>query len=189
MSATVLTLGFLACRIKVLRLSRERLLTASIAVPRFSGKARKHAMGHELPLIALAEDDDGTAVLIQRNLTRANVVGSIHRLTDGQDALDFVRCEGIYSGRDRKQRILLLLDIKMPRVDGLEALRQLKSDHRTALVPVVMLSSSGNPSEIRTCYELRCNAYVTKPVEYAEFAETISRLGELLGIIRFPECG
>ena len=146
-------------------------------------------MGHEPPLIALAEDDDGTAFLIERNLTRAKFVRSVHRLRDGQDALDFVRCEGIYSGRDRKERILLLLDIKMPRVDGVEALRQLKSDKRTALVPVIMLTSSDNPSEIRTCYELGCNAYVTKPVEYAMFAETLNRLGEILGIVRFPECG
>ena len=145
-------------------------------------------MGDELPLIALAEDDDCTAVLIRRNLTRANGVPPVHRLRDGQDALDFVRCEGIYSGRDPKQRVLLLLDINMPGVDGLEALRQLKSDKRTALVPVIMLSTSDNPSEIQRCYELRCNAYVTKPVEYAEFAETLNRLGEFLGIMRFPEC-
>jgi CheY-like chemotaxis protein len=95
----------------------------------------------------------------------------------------------VYSGRDPKQRILLLLDIKMPRVDGVETLRQLKSDKRTALVPVIMLTSSDNPSEIRTCYELHCNAYVPKPVEYAEFTETLNRVGELLGIMRFPECG
>jgi CheY-like chemotaxis protein len=146
-------------------------------------------MGDELPLIALAEDDDGTAVLIRRNLTQANGGPSIQRLRDGQEAHDFFRCEGIYSGRDRKQRILLLLDIKMPRVDGIEALRQLKSDQRTAFVPVIMLTSSDNPSEIQTCYELHCNAYVTKPVEYAEFTKTLRRLGELLGIMRFPECG
>jgi CheY-like chemotaxis protein len=146
-------------------------------------------MGYESPLIVLAEDDDGTAILIERNLLRSNVAHSVKRLRDGQEALDFLRCEGPYNGRNPKQPTLLLLDIKMPRIDGVEALRQLKADERTARVPVIMLTSSDDPSEIRRCYELRCNAYVTKPVEYAEFAETLNRLGQMLEIMRFPDCG
>ena len=146
-------------------------------------------MGNESPLIVLAEDDDGTAILIERNLRRSNVAHSVKRLRDGQEALDFLRCEGPYGGRNPKQPTLLLLDIKMPRIDGVEALRQLKADERTARVPVIMLTSSDDPSEIRRCYELRCNAYVTKPVEYAEFAETLNRLGQMVEIMSFPECG
>jgi CheY-like chemotaxis protein len=146
-------------------------------------------MSYELPLIVLAEDDDGTAILIERNLRRSNVAQSVKRLRDGQEALDFLRCEGPYDGRNPKQPTLLLLDIKMPRIDGVEALRQLKADERTARVPVIMLTSSDDPSEIRRCYELRCNAYVTKPVEYAEFAETLNRLGQMVEIMSFPECG
>ena len=146
-------------------------------------------MGNESPLIVLVEDDDGTAILIERNLLRSNVAHSVKRLRDGQEALDFLRCEGPYDGRNPKQPTLLLLDIKMPRIDGVEALRQLKADERTARVPVIMLTSSDDPSEIRRCYELRCNAYVTKPVEYAEFAETLNRLGHMLEIMSFPECG
>jgi CheY-like chemotaxis protein len=146
-------------------------------------------MGYESPLIVLAEDDDGTAILIERNLLRSNVAHSVKRLRDGQEALDFLRCEGPYNGRNPKQPTLLLLDIKMPRIDGVEALRQLKADERTAPVPVIMLTSSDDPSEIRRCYELRCNAYVTKPVEYAEFAETLNRLGQMVEIMSFPDCG
>jgi CheY-like chemotaxis protein len=146
-------------------------------------------MGNESPLIVLAEDDDGTAILIERNLLRSNVAHSVKRLRDGQEALDFLRCEGPYNGRNPKQPTLLLLDIKMPRIDGVEALRQLKADERTARVPVIMLTSSDDPSEIRRCYELRCNAYVTKPVDYAEFAETLNRLGQMVEIMSFPECG
>jgi CheY-like chemotaxis protein len=146
-------------------------------------------MGYESPLIVLVEDDDGTAILIERNLLRSNVAHSVKRLRDGQEALDFLRCEGPYNGRNPKQPTLLLLDIKMPRIDGVEALRQLKADERTAPVPVIMLTSSDDPSEIRRCYELRCNAYVTKPVEYAEFAETLNRLGQMVEIMSFPECG
>ena len=146
-------------------------------------------MGYESPLIVLVEDDDGTAILIERNLLRSNVAHSVKRLRDGQEALDFLRCEGPYNGRNPKQPTLLLLDIKMPRIDGVEALRQLKADERTARVPVIMLTSSDDPLEIRRCYELRCNAYVTKPVEYAEFAETLNRLGQMVEIMSFPECG
>jgi CheY-like chemotaxis protein len=146
-------------------------------------------MGYESPLIVLAEDDDGTAILIERNLLRSNFAHSVKRLRDGQEALDFLRCEGPYNGRNPKQPTLLLLDIKMPRIDGVEALRQLKADERTARVPVIMLTSSDDPLEIRRCYELRCNAYVTKPVEYAEFAETLNRLGQMVEIMSFPECG
>ena len=83
--------------------------------------------------------------------------------------------------------MLLLLDIKMPRVDGVEVLRQLKSDPQTALVPVIMLTTTDDPREIQRCYELGCSVYITKPVDYQAFVEAINRLGLFLQVVRIPD--
>ena len=106
-------------------------------------------MGTEPLLIVLAEDDDGHASLVQRNLERAGLANGLQRLKDGQEALDFVRGEGAFEGRNTSQQpVLLLLDIKMPRADGIEVLRQIKGDPRTALIPVIMLTTTDDPREI-----------------------------------------
>lgn len=144
-------------------------------------------MGTEPLLIVLAEDDDGHASLVQRNLERAGLANGLHRLKDGQEALDFVRGEGDFSDRNPSQQpVLLLLDIKMPRVDGVEVLRQVKSDPRTALIPVIMLTTTDDPREIQRCYELGCSVYITKPVDYQGFVEAIRRLGLFLQVVRVP---
>src|SRR5216683_6122420 len=90
-------------------------------------------------VILLAEDDEGHANLVLRNLKRAGIVNEITRVRDGQEALDYVRCEGTYAGRVPNGPLLVLLDINMPRVDGVETLRQLKADNKTIKIPVVML--------------------------------------------------
>ena len=146
-------------------------------------------MAAEPLLIVLAEDDDGHASLVQRNLERAGLVNGLQRLKDGQEALDYLRAEGDYVGRNSGQPILLLLDIKMPRVDGVEVLRQIKSDPRTALIPVIMLTTTDDPREIQRCYELGCSVYITKPVDYQGFVEAIKRLGLFLQVVRLPENG
>ncbi len=144
-------------------------------------------MGTEPLLIVLAEDDDGHASLVQRNLERAGLANGLHRLKDGQEALDFVRGEGDFSDRNPSQQpVLLLLDIKMPRVDGVEVLRQVKSDPKTALIPVIMLTTTDDPREIQRCYELGCSVYITKPVDYQGFVEAIRRLGLFLQVVRVP---
>ena len=146
-------------------------------------------MAIEPLLIVLAEDDDGHASLVQRNLERAGLANGLHRLKDGQEALDFLRGEGDSAGRNPNQPVLVLLDIKMPRVDGVEVLRQLKADPRTALIPVIMLTTTDDPREIQRCYELGCSVYVTKPVDYRGFVEAIKRLGLFLQVVRVPENG
>jgi CheY-like chemotaxis protein len=140
-------------------------------------------------LIVLVEDDDGHASLVQRNLERAGLDNGVHRLRDGQEALDFLWGENAYTGRNTNQPVLVLLDIRMPRVDGVEVLRQLKSDPRTALIPVIMLTTTDDPREIQRCYELGCSVYVTKPVDYQGFVEAIKRLGLFLQVVRVPENG
>jgi CheY-like chemotaxis protein len=144
-------------------------------------------MATEPLLIVLAEDDDGHANLIERNLERAGLVNRLERMRDGQEVLDFFRSEGAYRGYSLGQPALLLLDIRMPKVDGLEVLRQLKSDARTAPVPVIMLTTTDDPREIQRSYELGCNVYVTKPVDYSSFVEAIKRLGLFLQVVRVPE--
>jgi CheY-like chemotaxis protein len=144
-------------------------------------------MATEPILIVLVEDDDGHANLVERNLRRAGFTNGIHRLRDGQEAIDFFQRKGAYSGRNTPHPLLLLLDIKMPRIDGVEVLRQLKSDPSTALVPVIMLTTTDDPREIQRCYELGCSVYITKPVDYQAFVDAINRLGLFLQVVRVPE--
>ena len=105
---------------------------------------------------------------------------------DGQAALDYIRCEGIYRERTPGGPLLLLLDINMPLVDGIEVLRQIKSQERTAKLPVVMLTTTDNPQEVSRCYQLGCSVYVTKPVVYEDFVEAVKRLGLFLSVVKVP---
>jgi CheY-like chemotaxis protein len=137
-------------------------------------------------VVLLAEDDDGHASLIRRNLQRAGCVNTVVHVKDGQEALDYVHCAGPYAGRVPDGPLLLLLDLNLPRVDGVEVLRRLKADARTALVPVVMVTTTDDPREVQRCYDLGCSVYVTKPVVYEDFVEAIKRLGLFLSIVKVP---
>jgi CheY-like chemotaxis protein len=137
-------------------------------------------------IILLAEDDEGHAALVRRNLKRAGIANTIVRVADGREALDYVRCEGEYAGRPPQTPLLLLLDINMPRLDGIEALRQIKADEETKRVPVIMLTTTDEPREIARCYDLGCSVYITKPVEYDRFVEAIRQLGLFLQVVQVP---
>ena len=141
-------------------------------------------MTAESVTIVFAEDDDGHAELIRRNLHRAGLRNGLVRLKDGQEALDyFQRGPGC---RDPNAPCVLLLDIKMPRMDGIEVLRRMKADPGTATVPVIMLTTTDDPRDIQRCYELGCSIYITKPVEYEPFIEAIKRLGFFLQVVKLP---
>lgn len=137
-------------------------------------------------VILLAEDDEGHAVLVQRNLERAGIVNDVVHVADGQAALDYLWSRGAYAGRARPEAMVILLDINMPRLDGVETLRQLKANESTRKIPVMMLSTTDNPREIERCYELGCSVYVTKPVEYQQFSEAVRQLGLFLQFVRVP---
>jgi CheY-like chemotaxis protein len=137
-------------------------------------------------VILLAEDDDGHAYLVQQNLQDAGVANQLVRVRDGQEALDFIRCAGAYKDRVPNGPLILLLDINMPRVDGVEVLRQLKADPKTDELPVIVLTTTDDPREVKRCYELGCSSYVTKPVDYDRFVEAIRRLGLFLAIVEVP---
>ena len=137
-------------------------------------------------VLLLAEDDEGHAYLIRQNLREAGVVNRIDQVANGREALDYIHCRGAYAGRVPNGPLLLLLDINMPLVDGAEVLRQLKADPRTDQLPVIVLTTTDDPREVKRCYELGCSSYVTKPVDYDRFADAIRRLGQFLAIVQVP---
>jgi CheY-like chemotaxis protein len=137
-------------------------------------------------VILLAEDDDGHAYLVEQNLADAGLTNRIVHVKDGQEALDYIHCAGAHAGRVPGGPLLLLLDINMPRVDGVEVLRRLKSDPKTDELPVIVLTTTDDPREVKRCYELGCASYVTKPVEYDRFVEAVRRLGLFLAIVKIP---
>lgn len=146
-------------------------------------------MKEKMVTILLAEDDDGHAMLVERNLHRAGFVNTMVRLKDWQEALDYLFRRAQYRDRELPDSVVLLLDINMPRIDGIEVLRQLKSDEKTATIPVIVLTTTDDPREVQRCYELGCNVYVTKPVAHDAFIDAIRRLGMFLQIVAVPENG
>ncbi len=141
---------------------------------------RRRLMSEERMRILPAEDDEGHAALIRRNLERAGMVNEIIHVKDGQEALDFVH------GDRQVTAMLVLLDINMPRINGIDVLRETKQNPATAVLPVIMLTTTDDPREVQRCYELGCSVYLTKPVQYAQFIEPIKRLGMFLEIIKPP---
>ena len=133
--------------------------------------------------ILLVEDDQGHAQLVTRNLQRSGFRNELVHVSDGQEALDFVYRAGKYSERPFGKPLLILLDINMPRIDGIEVLRQLKSNPQSEKIPVVMLTTTDDPREIERCYQLGCSVYITKPVAYESFIDAIQRLGLFLQVV------
>jgi len=136
--------------------------------------------------IVLVDDDDGHVELVRRNLRRSGIGNRLVHFGNGIHALDYVMCRGNYAGRTGDGELLLLLDINMPGLDGVEVLRQIKTNAATKSIPVVMLTTTDDPREINRCYELGCNVYVTKPVEPAAFIEAIKRLGLFMSVVSMP---
>ncbi len=128
--------------------------------------------------ILLVEDHPGDAELTIRALKKENLANKLVHLGDGAEALDFIFGQGKYSQR-RLENVprVILLDLKMPKVGGLEVLERVKSDARTRSIPVVILTSSAEDPDIKRCYELGANSYIVKPVEFNNFSKTVSELG------------
>ena len=147
-------------------------------------------MSSTLNGIILVEDDDGHALLVEKNLRRAGVDNTFLRLRDGQEALDYFFPGNLdVASQASFSNPVVLLDINMPKIDGVEVLRRLKSDPATAKLPVIMLTTTDDPREIARCYELGCNIYITKPVEYGAFVEAVQRLGFFLQVVQLPQSG
>jgi two-component system response regulator len=128
--------------------------------------------------IILVEDNPNDAEMTIRALKKNNLANKLVYLKDGEEALAFIFATGIYAGRNIENKPkVILLDLKMPKVDGIDVLRKLKADDRTKSIPVVMLTSSKEDPDIRVCYSLGVNSYIVKPVGFDHFMEAVSGLG------------
>ncbi len=138
--------------------------------------------------ILIAEDDDGHAELIEENLRESGLKNTIIRFRDGQEALDFLFGEPSETQprRVRGQAYMMLLDIRMPRVDGVQVLQRLKQDPELKSMPVIMLTTTDDPREIQNCYALGCSCYITKPIDYQKFSDMLTRLGLFLLVVQVP---
>jgi len=137
--------------------------------------------------ILLVEDDAGHARLIEKNLRRSKISNDIRILEDGQRALDYLFGDRADSGPKYRSPLLILLDLKLPKVDGYEVLERMKADERTRRIPVVVLTTTDDAREVERCYDLGCNVYITKPVNYDRFAEAVRNLGLFLAVVTIPE--
>ena len=128
--------------------------------------------------ILLAEDSPSDAEMTQRALRQHNLGNHLHWVKDGAEALDYLFGRGAYAGRDlARPPKLVLLDIKMPKVDGIEVLRQIKADERTTHVPVVVMTSSNEERDVLESYRLGANSYIVKPVDFGAFVDVVARIG------------
>ena len=137
--------------------------------------------------IAMVEDDEGHARLIEKNLRRAGVHNEIVPLADGASAIAFLfGSDG--SGLANKGRpLLVLLDLNLPDMSGINILKRLKENEHLRASPVVVLTTTDDKSEIQRCYDLGCNVYITKPVNYEKFADAIQQLGMFVYVMQVPE--
>ena len=128
--------------------------------------------------ILLAEDSPKDAEMTQRALRKNNLGNRLYWVKDGAEALDFLYCRGAYADRDlARPPKLVLLDLKMPRVDGIEVLRHIKADERTRVIPVVVMTSSNEERDVMESYRLGANSYIVKPVEFEQFSDTVAKAG------------
>ena len=137
-------------------------------------------------VVLIADDDLGHIRLIEKNLSRAGLHNSIEKFENGQDILDFLFGRGARV-RAKEASYLLLLDIRMPKVDGVEVLRQIKADPELKKIPVIMLTTTDDPREVEHCHAIGCSNYVVKPVDYDKFAEAIKQFGLFIALVQVPE--
>jgi CheY-like chemotaxis protein len=139
--------------------------------------------------ILVAEDDENDAELILKALERYNIANEVVMVEDGAEALDYLHRRGNYEARAEGNPVLTLLDIKMPKVDGLEVLREIRADERLKMIPAVILTSSRQEGDLLAGYQLGINAYVVKPLDFNEFAEVVRELGVFWLMVNEPPPG
>ncbi len=137
--------------------------------------------------IIMVEDDEGHARLIERNIRRSGVNNEIVPFTDGTSALKYLLGEDGSGLTHKGQALLVLLDLNLPDTTGIEILRRVKDNQYLKTTPVVVLTTTDDAQEIKRCYELGCNVYITKPVNYESFANAIRQLGLFFSVIQVPQ--
>jgi CheY-like chemotaxis protein len=141
--------------------------------------------GHQTVSIVMIEDDEGHARLIERNIRRAGISNQVRHMTDGSSALAFLFDDP--EGPAKNGPALVLLDLNLPDMSGTDILAKIKADPALRRTPVVVLTTTDDKAEIQRCYDLGCNVYITKPVNYENFADAIRQLGLFLAVIQVPE--
>lgn len=136
--------------------------------------------------IVMIEDDEGHARLIERNIRRSGVNNEIVPFTNGTDALSYLLGNDNAGAQRRGETLLILLDLNLPDMTGIEILRRVKETPHLKCTPVVILTTTDDAQEIKRCYELGCNVYITKPVNYESFANAIRQLGLFFSVIQVP---
>jgi CheY-like chemotaxis protein len=133
-------------------------------------------------ILLVAEDEDGHFALIHKNLRRAGLKNQILRFTDGQQVLDY------FDSNDKQNHspCILLLDLRLPKVSGMEILNYLKTKPEFKRVPIIVLTTANAPQDVERCHELGCSLYIIKPIEYDAFVEAIQRIGTFLDVIEVP---
>jgi CheY-like chemotaxis protein len=133
--------------------------------------------------ILLVEDDPRDVELTLEALEENRLARGVVVVNDGEQALDYIHRRGTFADRSQGHPAVVLMDLKMPKLDGLEVARRLKTDPQTRPIPVVILTSSREASDLRACYETGVNAYVVKPVQFADFTEAIRRIGHFWAVL------
>ena len=136
--------------------------------------------------IVMIEDDEGHARLIERNIRRSGVNNEIKPFSDGTSAVNYLFGKDGSGIEHKGQALLILLDLNLPDMTGIEILRQVKENKYLKSTPVVVLTTTDDSNEIKRCYELGCNVYITKPVNYESFANAIRQLGLFFSVIQVP---
>ncbi len=135
-------------------------------------------------IILIAEDNDGHAELINEGLLESGVKNKIIRFSDGDEVWSFLSGASGNDFRDVNKNYMLLLDINMPKMDGIEVLMKMKSDRKLKDIPVIMLTTTDDPREVEACYKIGCNVYIEKPVDFQKFTETLRRLGLFIQVVK-----
>jgi CheY-like chemotaxis protein len=136
--------------------------------------------------ILLVEDTDEDAELTLRALGKRRLANLVHRARDGEEALELLFGTGRHAGRAVNNLRVVLLDLKLPKVSGIEVLRAVRADPRTAMTPVVILTSSAEDRDLKECYRLGANSYIVKPVEFEKFFEAVEQLGLYWAVLNRP---
>ncbi|MBV8104143.1 MAG: response regulator [Hyphomicrobiales bacterium] len=139
--------------------------------------------------ILMVEDDPRDEELTLTALEEHNLVNEVVATRDGKEALDYLYCRGQYAGRSSENPAVILLDLKLPKVNGIEVLQQIRSDERLKMIPVVVLTSSHEDKDMLSSYKLGVNAYVVKPVDFHEFVNAVKELGMFWAVINQPPPG
>ena len=145
----------------------------------------ENSLPHQITIL-IAEDDDGHAELVREHLQDSGILNPIIRFKNGLDVWNFLSNGDKQAHGEQNLAFLLLLDIHMPKMDGIEVLKRVKADPSLRTIPVIMLTTTNDPREVQGCYDIGCNCYITKPVQYERFSEAIRQLGLFISIIQVP---